>query len=137
MSAGLPQSAELGRLQSARGLLVARLAVLEARIGGGDETAWPDYLDTLNALVRVRAETAPGAGALLTTAQLAERLGWSEKTVRRRWKKGQLSPAFQDGKALRWRADARPTGTANGTGARAPASSAAGYGPGRAVRGHA
>jgi len=115
---------------------VARLAVLEARIRSGDETGWTDYLAVLNTLIRVRAETASAEPReLLTTAELGERLGWSEKTVRRRWKKGQLAPAFQDGKSLRWRADARPTGTANGTGGRSAASGAAGYGPGRAVRG--
>jgi hypothetical protein len=138
MSAHLPNSIEIGRLQTARTLLVARLDVLEARIRGGDETGWTDYLATVNTLVRVRAETVPGAhGELLTSAQLADRLNLSEKTVRRRWKKGQLGPSFGEGKTLRWRADARPTGTANGTASRNAASSAAGYGPGRAVRGRA
>ena len=124
------------RLESASQLLAERVATLEARLRAGDEAAWADYLPTLDMLLRVLAETLPGAhGELLTTGQLAERFGWSEKTVRRRMKKGQLTPAFQDGKALRWRADTRPNGTANGTVARCPALGAAGYGPGRAVRG--
>ena len=46
-----------------------------------------------------------------------------------------VQPVFQDGKSLRWRADTRPSGTGNGTSARRSASGAAGYGPGRAVRG--
>jgi hypothetical protein len=109
---------------------------LEARLRAGEEAAWPDYLAALDVLLRVLAETLPGAhGELLTTAELGARLGWSEKTIRRRWKKGQLTPAFQEGKALRWRADTRPHGTTNGTGALRPASGAVGHGPGRAVRG--
>jgi hypothetical protein len=124
------------RLESAGNLLAARVEALEGRIRAGEEAAWPDFLATVDTLIRVLAETAPGAhGELLTTGQLAARFGWSEKTVRRRWKKGQLTPAFQDGKALRWRADTRPGGTANGTGGRRPASGAAGHGPARAVRG--
>ena len=123
-------------LTGVRALLTARVEALEARLRGGDETVWPAFLATIDTLIRVMAETTPGAhGELLTTAELGARLGWSEKTVRRRWKRGQLEPVFQDGKALRWRADTRPSGTGNGTAALRPAPGAAGHGPGRAVRG--
>jgi hypothetical protein len=90
-------------------LLEARLVELEERVRQGEEAAWEAYLATLTALLTVTARTVPGAaGELLTTAQMAERVGLSPKTLLRRKATGQLKP-IQLGKrgrgAVRWRGD--------------------------------
>jgi hypothetical protein len=90
-------------------VLDARLLELEGRLAA-DATAWPDYLATLNTLVCVLAQLAPGAsGSLLTTKEMAERLHVAPKTVLAMKKRGQLRPARELGKrgraAIRWRAD--------------------------------
>jgi hypothetical protein len=96
----------LSPLARAPALLETRLAELEARIRGGEETAWPAYLETVRALSEVLARTAPGAdGQWLTTAQLAARLQISTRTIRRRMKAGALEPvrlAKRGRAALRW-----------------------------------
>ena len=88
-------------------LLEQRLESLEARIRGGDEGAWGEYVATAQALVAVLSDAAPGAGGrLLTTAELAKLLNVSPKVVLRRRKSGELAGAIQLGKrgrgALRW-----------------------------------
>lgn len=86
--------------------LAARLEELERRIVGGDETAWAEFRDTAVALAQVSAQTAPGqAGELLTTAQMAARLNLAPKTLLKRARRGELKPALQRGKLIRWRGD--------------------------------
>lgn len=96
----------MNALERAPRLLDERLGVLEKRIREGDETAWPEYLTTVQALTAAIAAAAPGAGGeLLTTAQMAARLQISTKALLRRAKKGQLEPIRlgQRGRgALRW-----------------------------------
>ena len=90
-------------------LLEARLVELEARVRQGEEAAWEPYLASLTALLTVTARTMPGAaGELLTTAQMAARVGISPKTLLRRKKAGQVKPIQlgQRGRAaIRWRGD--------------------------------
>jgi predicted DNA-binding transcriptional regulator AlpA len=95
-------------LVTAQSLLLDRAEVLAARIKAGDDV-WAEYLAALQGLVAVAGQLAPEAsGRMLTTAELAERLGVSSKTILRRKAKGELTPAVQLGErgraALRWAA---------------------------------
>jgi Helix-turn-helix domain len=97
-------------LSRARELLEARLAALEARIRDGDEGAWPDYLTTAAVLASVSAQAVPGShGELLSTKEMAQRLGISPKTLLKRRNRGGVRPALTLGKrgraAIRWRGD--------------------------------
>jgi hypothetical protein len=88
----------------ARQMLEARLVALEPRIHAGDEGAWDAYVSTLNALVGVLSQVASGSqGELLSTRQMAERLGIAPKTLLRRKAKGDVRPAMQAGKLIRWK----------------------------------
>ena len=85
-------------------LLQARLAVLEDRVRQGDEDAWAPYLEAVQGAAVLEARLTPGAhGELLTTRAMAERLGIASKTLLRRKAKGQIRPAMQAGKLIRWR----------------------------------
>jgi hypothetical protein len=85
--------------------LAARLAVLEAQLDAGEEAAWPAYLELLRTLSTLLPVLSPAQHRLLTTAQLAARLGISPKTLRKRRALGLARPALQHGRLLRWRAD--------------------------------
>jgi hypothetical protein len=84
--------------------LLARLEELEARLDT-DVSAWPAYCEAAATLATI-ARQARESGALLTTGQLAEQLGVSSKTILRRRKAGEITPAMQLGErgraALRW-----------------------------------
>lgn len=91
-------------LRRAATLLEARLAVLEERVAGGDEIAWPLYLVTLESALKLDQQLTPGAhGELLSTKQMAERLGVTPKSLIRRKSKGQAAPASQVGRIIRWK----------------------------------
>jgi hypothetical protein len=81
-------------------LLTARVAALEERVRAGDESAWPLYLDALRTLA---ALDRPARGAMLTTRDMAERLGVTAKSLLRRAAKGEIRPAMRAGKLIRWR----------------------------------
>jgi len=60
----------------------------------------------VHALAAVLLQLAPGArGELLTTAEMAGRLGITSKTLLRRKSKDKLRPALAKGKLIRWRGD--------------------------------
>jgi hypothetical protein len=85
-------------------MLEGRLVAIEAHIHTGDERAWDAYISTLNALVGVLAQMAPGSqGELLSTRQMAERLGIAPKTLLRRKARGDVRPVMQAGKLIRWK----------------------------------
>jgi hypothetical protein len=91
-------------LDRARALLTARVNELETRVRHGDENAWPAYLAVVSALSALVADTAPGRrGELLSTRQMAERLGIAPKTLLRRKARGDVRPAMQAGKLIRWK----------------------------------
>jgi len=93
-------------LQRAESRLAARLEQLEPVLTD-DAGAWQEYRETAVALATL-ATSAAQRGDLLSTSELASRLGVSPRTVRRRKKSGDLTPALQLGKrVLRWRADGR------------------------------
>jgi hypothetical protein len=90
-------------LRGAR-LLDVRLTQLEERLLSGDETAWRDYLVTLEAAVKLDHQLTPGAhGEMVSTRAMAERLGIKPKTLLRRKAKGQVTPAMQAGRLIRWK----------------------------------
>jgi len=93
-------------LQRAESRLAARLEQLEPVLTD-DAGAWQEYRETAVALATL-ATSAAQRGDLLSTSELASRLGVSPRTVRRRKKSGDLTPALQLGKrVLRWRGNGR------------------------------
>jgi hypothetical protein len=75
--------------------------------GDHDRASWEEYLQLVSVLAQLAMMTRPEAsGRLLTTGELAYKLGVSPRTVLRRRKRGQLTPAVELGKrgraALRW-----------------------------------
>jgi hypothetical protein len=90
-------------LQRAEPLLVTRLGTLQARLQAGDEAAWPEFLAVLQALTTVLPNLRPEAGgSLLTTAEMAARLGVTPKTLLRHRGEGKIQSAIKQGKLLRW-----------------------------------
>jgi hypothetical protein len=93
-------------LRRSASLLGDRLAALEAELHGDDEPRWQEYIATVHALVAILPSLAPEhGGALLTTAEMAGRLGISAKTLLRQKSTGGIRPALQRGKLIRWRGD--------------------------------
>jgi hypothetical protein len=96
-------------LQRAVRRLTERLEALESRLEGDASATWDEYRDTAAVLSNLLERFAPGRhGALLTTAQMAERLGVAPKTLLRRKKAGDIRPAVQRGKLIRWRGNEMP-----------------------------
>jgi hypothetical protein len=84
--------------------LTARLAQLEPRLEAGEEAAWSAYVETVGALALLLPQLAPERrGALLTTSEMAERLGVAPKTLLRHKARGLVRPTLQHGKFIRWR----------------------------------
>src|SRR5215468_5489340 len=93
----------LHALERAASLLTKRLYYIEKRLDV-ESDLWPEYIAAVQALTAALAHAAPGThGRLLTTAQMAARLGIKPKTLLRRKGKGELRPALQAGKLIRWR----------------------------------
>ena len=89
--------------------LAVRLELLESRLADDDPMAWGEYRQTAATLAALRAHLAPGRdGELLTTAQMAERLKVTTKTLLKRQARGDISPVLQEGKLIRWRGDEVP-----------------------------
>ncbi len=91
------------RFDRAARLLAERLDVLEQRVRGGDEIAWAAYQETLRTLTALLPFLGPERGAMLTTAEMAARLGVAPKTLLRHKAKGRIRPAIVEGKLLRWK----------------------------------
>jgi hypothetical protein len=84
-------------------LLVQRLEQLQERLQAGEEALWPAFCDLLRTLAAVGPAVAPGAaGELLTTEQMADRLGIAPKTLLKHKAAGKIRPAVERGKLLRW-----------------------------------
>lgn len=91
-------------LPRAARLIEQRLTRLEERVRQGDEGAWGAFLATLGTYTAVLAQLAPeGHNGLLSTKQMAERLGIAPKTLLRRKAQGRVRPAMQAGKLIRWK----------------------------------
>ena len=92
-------------------LLTARVAGLEERVRAGDESAWSPYLDAIRALAQL---DKPERGAMLSTADMAARLGVRPKSLLRRVQRGDVRPAVRSGKLIRWRGDEIPAPASGG-----------------------
>ena len=96
-------------LKRAVARLQARAAALEQRIETGDDGAWSAYVEAIEALAAVLPRLDRGAdGALLSTAEMAHRLGVAPKTLLRHVARGSVTPALHRGKLLRWRGTEMP-----------------------------
>ncbi len=82
---------------------------MEARLAAGEEAAWPEFLEAAKVLALLLPALAPDQrGALLTTAEMADRLGISPKTLLKHKANGAIRPRVQRGKLIRWRGDEVP-----------------------------
>ncbi len=106
------------RIDRAARLLAERLDVLEGRIQQGDEPAWAAYQETLRTLTALLPHLGPERGAMLTTAEMAARLGVAPKTLLRHKAKGRILPAIVEGKLLRWRGNEVLDGSRDGNATR-------------------
>jgi len=94
-------------LHRARMRLQARLVALETRIATelDAEAVWNEYVRALELYLRIEERLAAQAPAapLLTTKEMATRLGITTRTLLQRKKRGHIRPSVAHGKALRWR----------------------------------
>ena len=130
-------------IERAERRVLARVQALEAQLDATDgDGLWTAYIEAVQALVvLVRDRQKQEPVRLLTTKELAQRMGVNERTIRRQRQAGILSPTFigdrrsTRGRCLiRWNADAVLRGTVPGTGSANTAPGAPGYGLSRAVR---
>jgi len=91
-------------LERAARLHAARLLELEARVRGGDESAWVPYTEMTRLLAEVLV-ALERRGVLLTTAEKAAQLQVHPETLLERMRRGEITPAVRAGKLIRWRAD--------------------------------
>jgi len=114
-----PLTAAPAILERAARVLLTRVETLISPAETGDPAALADLIALVGPLSTLLPQLEPEArGALLTTQQLAERLGVKPKTVLRRRARGELRPALASGRLIRWRASDALAGNAAGNGAR-------------------
>ena len=76
---------------------------------GASSPAWSEYLTTLNVLLALKATdgVAGSNGGLLSTREMADRMGVAPKTLLRWRAQGRVKPAVQIGQrgraAVRWK----------------------------------
>jgi hypothetical protein len=95
--------------------LAERVADLEARLDVEPAT-WSEFYVAVQTLTSIVPRL--GEGEMLTTGDMAKRLGLSTKTLLRHKKAGAIKPAVQRGKLIRWKGDEALSGNGNGNGAR-------------------
>jgi hypothetical protein len=86
-------------------LLRRRLEELELRVRSGDEEAWVELREVAVALVALEGELRGALPASLTTAEMAAKVGVSVRSLLRRKRRGEIKPAFQAGRLIKWRGD--------------------------------
>lgn len=106
------------RFDRAARLLAERLDLLEQRVREGDESAWAAYQEALHTLAALLPHLGSERGAMLTTAEMADRLGVAPKTLLRHKAKGRISPAVAQGKLLRWKGNEVLDGSNDGNATR-------------------
>ncbi len=102
------------RIDKAARLLAERLDVLEKRVQDGDEEAWTPYQEVVKTLTALLPHLGPERGAMLTTAEMAARLGVAPKTLLRHKAQRRITPAIAEGKLLRWRGNEVLDGSRDG-----------------------
>ena len=89
--------------------LLGRAETLRARLAATEDGAkWREYLDTIDLLLQIEdrlARQETNGRAILTTREMADRLGISVKALLRRKKQGRIRPSVAHGKALGWRVE--------------------------------
>ena len=95
-------------LRKVEAKLAERLEELQECLQRGDSSAWQEFLQVTATLVSVHETLAQGPkGDLLTTGEMASRLGLSSKTLLRYKKDGRIAPSVAQGKHLRWTGEER------------------------------
>jgi hypothetical protein len=126
-------------LAGAERRLLGRIQQLERRLEETAEaelwTSWIEAIVALAQLARDRAASKRQGESLMTTAELAQRLNVSSKTVLRARKAGAFTPVLARGRVIRWAADSVLGGTALGTARTTAANDAPRSSLSRAVRG--
>src|SRR5437879_5931860 len=104
MSERVAKLATMAALSRAARVLAERLAQMEVRVQSGEGVDWSAYTETVRTLALLVPTLSPErCGELLTTAEMAARIGIKPKTLLRRKARGQIRPAMQAGKLIRWR----------------------------------
>lgn len=101
------------QLEHAAQRLADRLGQLEARLQDSDVAAWSEYATVTASLAAILPALAPDPhGDLMTTAEMASRLGIAPKTLLKRRAKGLVGQPVVLGKrgraALRWKGSEVP-----------------------------
>jgi helix-turn-helix protein len=106
--ARLQRSEALNPLGRALVRLSSRLEALEAQLDAGEDV-WGEYAALAGALATVLGHASPGAhGELLTTRDMAARLGLKPKTLLRHVASGAIVPAVRRGRLIRWKGSEVP-----------------------------
>ncbi len=89
-------------LRRAEPILIKRLGELQASLQAG-EGAWSEFLEVVQALVALTQAVKPeNGGPMLTTQEMATRLGVAPKTLLRHKARGRIRPTVERGKLIRW-----------------------------------
>ncbi len=95
-------------LRKAEAVLTNRLEQLQSRLQAGEEGLWIELCEVVRTLTQLRTALLPEhGGPMLTTAEMAARLGIEAKTLLRHKKNGKIRPTVQQGKHLRWNGQER------------------------------
>ncbi len=90
-------------LRKAEAILTNRLEQLESRLQAGEDGLWSEFLEVVRTLTQLHTALLPEhGGPLLTTAEMASRLGVSPRTLLHHKQKGKIRPTQAKGKLLRW-----------------------------------
>jgi hypothetical protein len=102
MSERIVRLATVAALDRAQRVLTKRLTNLEDRVQTGDEVAWSAYNEVVRTLALLLSTLTPDRPGV-TTGEMAARIGITPKTLLRRKARGQIRPAMQSGKLIRWK----------------------------------
>ncbi len=84
-------------LRKAESVLTERLEQLQTRVQEGQEAAWGEMCEVVRTLAQLHTALLPEhGGAMLTTAEMASRLGVSPKTLLRHKKEKRLRWSGQE-----------------------------------------